>query len=115
MRMALTLFPPWIVKQYNLANKVHNGHIYVEMCHAMWGLPQAGILANKLLWKCLAPQGYFECNHTPSLWKKATQPISYILVVDNFGIKYTRQEDIEHLIKCIKENCKLTMDWDGDL
>jgi hypothetical protein len=36
-------------------------------------------------------------------------------VVDNFGIKYTHQDNIEHLIKCIKEKYKLTMDWDSNL
>jgi hypothetical protein len=85
------------------------------MRHDLWGLPQAGILANKLLKKCLAPLGYFECMHMPGLGKHATQPISFTLVLDNFGIKYTCQEDIEHLIKCIKEKYELTMDWDGNL
>jgi hypothetical protein len=51
----------------------------------------------------------------PGLWKQATRSISFTLVVDNFGVKYTRQDNIEHLIKCIKEKYKLTMDWDGDL
>jgi hypothetical protein len=35
----------------------------------MYGLPQAGILANKLLKKWLARHGYFEQPHTPGLWK----------------------------------------------
>ncbi len=85
------------------------------MRQAMWGLPQAGILANKLLKKYLAPHKYFECTHTPSLWRHATRPITFMLVVDNFGVKYTRQEDIDHLIECIKKKYKLTEDWDGDL
>jgi hypothetical protein len=51
----------------------------------------------------------------PGLWKHATQPISFTLVVDNFGVKYRRQDDIEHLIKCIKEKYGLTMDWDSNL
>jgi hypothetical protein len=50
----------------------------------------------------------------PGLWKHATQPISFTLVVDNFGVKYMHQEDTEHLIKCIKEKYELTMDWDGN-
>jgi hypothetical protein len=103
MQITFAPFPPWIVKQYDLPNKVHNGHIYVEMRRAMWGLPQPGILANKLLRKRLAPHGYFECNHMPSLWKHTIHPISFTLVVDNFGVKYMCQEDIEHLIKCIKK------------
>ena len=61
-------FPPWITKQYDLANKIHNGHIYLEMRRAVWGLPQAGILANKLLKKRLAPHGYHECKQTPGLY-----------------------------------------------
>jgi hypothetical protein len=69
----------------------------------------------QLLKKRLAPHGYFECTHMPGLWKHATQPISFTLVVDNFGVNYTRQNDIEYLITCIKEKYKLTMDWDGNL
>ena len=79
------------------------------------GLPQAGILANKLLKKCLAPHGYHECKQTPGLWKHTTRPISFALVVDDFGVKYTRKENINHLIKAIKEKYELTKDWDGDL
>jgi hypothetical protein len=81
----------------------------------MWGLPQDGILTNKLLKKCLAPHGYFECKQTPGLWKHLTHPISFTLVVDNFGVKYTRQEDINHLIMCIKEKYELTKDWNDNL
>ena len=81
----------------------------------MWGLPQAGILANKLLHKRLAPHGYFECKQTPGLWKHVTRPITFTLVVDDFRVKYTRQEDIDHLINCIKKKYELTEDWDGDL
>jgi hypothetical protein len=55
------LLSPWIAKQYDLINKIHNRHIYLEMQQAVWGLPQAGILANKLLKKCLAPHGYYKC------------------------------------------------------
>ncbi len=115
MHIPFALFPPWIIKQYAPKDKVLNGHIYLEMQRAVWGLPQAGILANKLLKKHLAPHGYFECKQTPGLWKHVTCPISFTLVVDNFGMKYTRQEDINHLIMCIKEKYELTEDWDSNL
>jgi hypothetical protein len=51
MKMPLSLFPEWIKTQNNLNKFALNGLVYLEMCHAMWGLPQAGILANKLLRK----------------------------------------------------------------
>ncbi len=97
------------------ANKIYNGHIYLEIRRAVWGLPQAGILANKLLKKRLTPHGYHECKQTSGLWKHTTWPISFTLVVDSFGVKYTRKEDINYLIKVIKEKYELTKDWDGDL
>ena len=57
MKIPIGLFPPLIIEQYNLLHHVHNGYIYLEMRRAVWGLPQAGILANKLLQKRLAPHG----------------------------------------------------------
>ena len=51
MKMPLTLFPPWTCKQYNLDTHAKNGFVYLKLRRAVWGLPQAGILANKLLRK----------------------------------------------------------------
>ena len=116
MKMPINLFPPWIVDQYDLSRKVVGGFIYLQMRKAVWGLPQAGILANKLLRKRLAPHGYYECTHTPGLWKHKSRPITFTLVVDDFGVKYTRKEDVDHLIAAIKSKYKkLSEDWSGDL
>jgi hypothetical protein len=49
MKMTLALFLEWIIMQYNLDKLALNGFVYLEMHHTVWGLPQAGILANKLL------------------------------------------------------------------
>ena len=115
MKIPIGLFPPWIIKQYNLLHHVRKGYIYLEMRRAVWGLPQAGILANKLLQRRLAPHGYYECKQTLGLWKHTSRPILFMLVVDDFGVKYTTQEDIDHLIGCIKEKYQLTKDWAGNL
>ncbi len=113
--MPIALFPEWIVKQYELMKHVLNGFIYLEMRRAMWGLPQAGILANKLLWQHLLPHGYYKCNNTPGQWKHETRPISFTLVANNFGVKYVGKEHVEHLIWCIKQQYELTKDWTSDL
>jgi hypothetical protein len=115
MKMPIGLFPTWIATQYNLAKHVLNGFVYLEMRRAVWGLPQAGILANKLLRKRLLPHGYFECNNTPGLWKHITRPVSFTLVVDDFGVKYVGKEHVDHLIASIKKKYELTEDWTGDL
>jgi hypothetical protein len=82
----------------------------------VWGLPQAEILAKKLLRKRLKPHGYYECVNTPGLWQHASRPITFSLVVDNFGVKYVGKEHADHLISCLqRETYKLTEDLAGDL
>ena len=85
------------------------------MWRAVWGLPQVGILANKCLQQKLAPFGYFESTNTPGLWYHKTRPITFTLVVDNFGVKYVNKDDMDHLIASIKKNYMLTKDWTGNL
>ncbi len=113
--MPLALFPKWIIKQYDLQKHILNGFIYLEIRHAVWGLPQAGILTNKLLRQRLLPHGYYKCTNTPSMWQHKTRPISFMLMVDNFGVKYVGNEHMDHLIWCIKQKYELTEDWTGDL
>ena len=72
-------------------------------------------MANKLLRKCLALHGYYKCKQTPGLWQHTTCPISFTLVVDDFGMKYTHRSNVNHLIECLKTDYKLTEDWDSDL
>jgi hypothetical protein len=64
MHILIGLFPSCIVNQYDLIRKVYNAYIHLEMCRAVWGLPQASILANKLLQKRLAPHEYYKCKQT---------------------------------------------------
>ena len=77
MQIPLSYFPAWMIGQYKLLNHVYNGYVYIKMQRAIWGLPQAGILANKHLQMKLAPFGYSECVNTPGLWKHETRPISF--------------------------------------
>jgi hypothetical protein len=114
MRMPLDLFPVWIKKQYKLDKLAYEGYVHLEMRRAVWGLPQAGILANKKLRRKLAPFGYFETS-TPGLWKHVSRPITFTLVVDDFGVKYVAKDDVDHLVSSIKKSYKLTEDWTGNL
>jgi hypothetical protein len=79
----------------------------------MYGLPQAVILANELLQRNLAKYGYRLTQHTHGLWKHDTLPVSFSLVVDNFGFKYVGREHAEHLMECIKKNYEISSDWKG--
>ncbi len=61
MKIPLALFPQWIKKQCNFDTHARDGFVFLEIRRAVWELPQAGILANKLLRKRLKPHGYYEC------------------------------------------------------
>ena len=111
MKIPLSLFPQWIAEQYDLSTHAKDRWVHLEMRRAIWGLPQAGILANKCLRRKLAPFGYYECVNTPGLWTHKTRPISFTLVVEDFGVKYVNQEDVDHLIASIKQTYTLTEDW----
>jgi len=115
MKIQLSAFPQHIIDQYDLATHALNGYVYVEIRKAIYGLPQAGILANQLLKKRLRPHGYYEVPHTPGLWKHVTRPIQFTLTVDDFGVKYTGKEHAQHLIDALNQHYKLEIDWDGKL
>ncbi len=70
--MPSTLIPPWVIKQHNFQIKVVREFMYLLMRIAVWGLPQAGITAKKMLRKQLAPHGYSKCKDTPGLWTHTT-------------------------------------------
>ena len=60
MKMYISLFPEHIKTQYNMEANAHKGFVYLEIPKAIYGLPQAGILVNKLLKKRLKPHGYYK-------------------------------------------------------
>ena len=115
MKMPLSFFPSWTREQYNLDKLAKNGFVYLEMHRAVWSLPQAGILAKQLLQNRLLLHGYYECKHTPGLWRHLARPISFTSVVDDFGVKYVGKEQVDHLLKCIQEKYELMEDLLGNL
>ena len=104
MLMPLHLFPQHTIDQYKLQENAQNGQVYLEVRRAIYGLPQAGALANKQLKKFLAPDCYYEVAHTTGLWRQAKIPIQFSLVVSNFGVKYLGKQHVEHLVHCLKKN-----------
>jgi hypothetical protein len=92
MKMLLSCFPDEIVQKYNLNALAVDGWVYIEIRKGMYGLKQAGLLANKLRQTRLAPFGYYPTHHTPGLWLHKTRPISFTLVVDDFAVKYVDKQ-----------------------
>ena len=90
----------------------------------VYELPQAGVRANKLLEERLYKFGYRQSDTTPGFWKHMWRPISFALIVDDFGVKYVGEQHAEYLLQALSkyhvvgENkkgdryCGITIDWD---
>eukprot|EP00804_Cyclotella_cryptica_P025774 CCRYP_002954-RA/>CCRYP_002954-RA protein AED:0.38 eAED:0.38 QI:0/0/0/1/0/0/2/0/394 len=92
---------------------MNDGWIYIKVIRGMYGLSQAGSLGHALLKERLNKEGYFHSQIVPGLWKHKTRSLQFILVVDDFGIKYLKQADLDHLIAALKKYCDVTVDLEG--
>ena len=92
-------FPQDVIDQYKLTViAMPDGKVYDEVQKGMYGLPQAGLLAQELLEKRLAKEGYQQSKTCPSLLKHKWRPITFSLIADNFGVKYIGREHLESIL-----------------
>ncbi len=115
IRVKINDLPEEIINEYKLHKKVNKaGMVYIEVTKGMYGLPQAGLLANELLEQRLNKHGYFQSKLEPGLWKHITRPISFTHVVDDFGIKYVGKEHVDHLMNVLQEHYQVKAEWTGN-
>ncbi len=115
VRIKIDNIPEEIILEYALRDKVtSDGHVYIEIRKGMYGLPQVGILAQQLLEQQLGTHGYLQSKVVPGLWLHKSRPITFTLVVDDFGVKYVGKEHVTHLIRILKEYYEILEDWSGN-
>jgi hypothetical protein len=111
MKLKLSDIPEEVIEHYNLRGlATPDGYIYCKVTKGMYGLPQAGIIAQELLEKRLGEHGYYQSKTVNGLWKHKTRPICFSLVVDDFAVKYVKREDADHLINTIRKYYQMTVD-----
>ena len=70
MRLKIANKPENFIDLYNLRQlATPDGYIYVRIQKGMYGLSQAGIIAQQLLEKHLVANGYHQSTVTPGFWK----------------------------------------------
>jgi hypothetical protein len=74
MVINLASLPQETIEKYDLNEHAKDGKVYIEIQKGMYGLPQAGIIANELLQRNLAKNGYLPTTHTRGLWTHGTPP-----------------------------------------
>ena len=111
VRFRADLIPQAIKDHYNLHEKIgRDKYIYARVNKAWYGLKQAGRIAHDDLVKRLAKEGYKKAPLVEGYFTHHTRPISFTLVVDDFLIKYTNEEDLKHLEDTIGHYYKLKVD-----
>ncbi len=105
MQLRIADMPDNVIKHYNLRDKATpDGYIYCKIQKGVYGLPQASIIAQQFLKERLQKHGYHQSQTTPSLWKHNTCPISFSLVVNDFGVKYVVKENAQHLLDTVRHS-----------
>ena len=115
MKLALAFIPDEIIQQYSLRTLSSDSWVYLEIRKGTPGLKQASRITNDRLKARLAYFGFAPVSRTPALWKHDTKPILFSLVVDDFGVKYTRKDNADHLIQALQKLYIISIDWTGSL
>jgi hypothetical protein len=113
MRLNISILPLDTIEKYDFTRFAVNGWVYMEIRKGMYGLRQAGLLANQLLQKRLKPFGYYPARQTPGLWLHNTKTPAFSLVVDAFAVKYVTTADAHHLCNALLRHYEITTDWNG--
>eukprot|EP00804_Cyclotella_cryptica_P014225 CCRYP_005643-RA/>CCRYP_005643-RA protein AED:0.40 eAED:0.40 QI:0/0/0/1/0/0/2/0/323 len=111
-KVKLSDIPEEVIEEYKLHEKevTTDGLVYMMVVQGMYDLPQAGSLGHDLLEKHLNKEGYFQIKIVPRLWSHKTRDIKFVLVVNDFRIKYIKQADLDHLAQALEKHYQVTVD-----
>ena len=79
----------------------------------MFDLPLAGSLGHDLLEEQINKEGYFQSKIIPGFWKHKDRALQSTLIVNDFGIKYIKREDLDHLIQTLEKYYSVVVDLEG--
>jgi hypothetical protein len=124
MRIHRKQLPQSIIDAYNLEKLFYKDEILMEVQRALYGMKQAGYIAQQDLFKLLRDHDYFNTDDVPCLWLHRTNTdLSFTLTVDDFGICSIHEASKEHLLNTLRNKYSLsvgngnqyiglTLDWD---
>ena len=106
-------FPEETLVKQSLNQFVVKGHILFRVDKTMYGHPVAGRIANKDLVDPLAENGYIQDDNIPCLFSHIISNLSFTLDVDDFGVKYTHDADLDALVSVLEKKYKISIDRTG--
>jgi hypothetical protein len=113
MQFKLSDIPNNIIDIYKLRDIVHNGYVFVRIQKGMYGLPQAGIIAQQLLEQCLQANGYQQSKINPGFLDARLAPYLFCTLCGQLWHQICRKEHADHLIQTLRGHYEISMDWNG--
>jgi hypothetical protein len=113
MVMNINDIPPEIIDTYHLKDFLAPGDtkVYFEVVKALYGMKQAGYLANRDVVEHLNNNGYTAQDNTPCLFQ--SDGIEFTLVTDDFGVRYENKAAADKLLEVMSRKYPMTHDWSG--
>ncbi len=111
-------YPPKVLSRLHLAPLIktdrRTGRPYClfRANKTIYGLKESGKLFNERLVSLLSQWGFVQTS-TPCLFRHPTRSIAFVLVVDDFGIKYHRRDDFDYLVQCPSTLRTLALSYPG--
>jgi hypothetical protein len=99
--------------EYDLEQYFEGDIMHFEVNKGMYGLPQAGLLAQNRLIDHLAVHGYTQSTLVPCPFQHRDNGVTFVLVVDDFGIKAKTAAGREHLLATLRKMYTITVDVAG--
>jgi hypothetical protein len=102
IKIYTNIFSPEVLSRLSLLpflkqDKSGKPYIIFRIEKTMYGLKEAGKLSNLRLVSLLQSFAFHQTD-TPGLFRHASRPITFVLVVDDFGVKYHRPSDFAFLV-----------------
>ena len=114
LKIYLDRYPPHLLSELGLdpfTQKDKDGKlfVYADIIKTVAGLPQSGLLSQLRLISHLNSCGYYETS-TPMLFRHETRDITFVLTVDDFGVKYEHLSDYTHLVDSLSLLYQVTVE-----
>ena len=113
IRVKIGDIPTEIVDEYGFSAFVEEGSVLFQVDNCMYGYPQSGLLSQERLFSHLENNGYRQQPNIPCLFRHESRDVIFVLVVDDFAVKYSKMEDFEMLVNTLKELYELTINLNG--
>jgi len=111
----MVLKEKYLPKKYRekYGNMISNGQLLIRLDKTIYGMKQAGYIAQRNLIEILTKKGYKEENYN-SIFTNKTKSVAFVTHVDDFAVGYKDKGQVEELIKVLKEaGYTMTEDWEG--